>query len=233
MVFTPVSVSAFLPPPKSDSYDWSFVPRFTGDSFLELPTLKHVGKEFEIEVWFLAYRPTGMLLYNGQHPNGDGDFLSLNLVGSGNVQLRYDLGSGLANLTTPEAVTLGTWHVAKISRNGPRGRIQLDEGEVVSGSSHKPLTELNLEMPLYIGGYRLVLYSPISHFQTAQSRLPCLLVNDNVVKRPISVVITVFHCMWLSSYSPFLEKCFSLSVTAMLLRRRRRPSKLPRLSKVF
>jgi hypothetical protein len=53
-----------------------------------------------------------------QNSNGNGDFLSLNLVGEGHVQVRYDLGSGPANLTTSERITPGEWHVVKISRKG-------------------------------------------------------------------------------------------------------------------
>jgi hypothetical protein len=34
------------------------------------------------------------------------------------------------------------------------GTIQLDSGKIVSGSSQTSLTELNLELPLYLGGYR-------------------------------------------------------------------------------
>lgn len=122
-------------------------------SFLELPTLRHVSKAFHIEVWFLTHRPNGMILYNGQNSNGNGDFLSINLVG-GHVQLRYDLGSGVANLTSREKVRLDDWHSVKVTRNGPHGTLQLNTGEVVSGMSHGPLTELNLELPLYLGGYR-------------------------------------------------------------------------------
>ncbi len=75
-------------------------------------------------------------------------------MSGGRVQLRYDLGSGIANLTTEEAVTPGEWHVARITRDGPRGTLQLDSGPKVEGSSKMALTELNLELPLYIGGFR-------------------------------------------------------------------------------
>ena len=70
------------------------------------------------------------------------------------VSCRYDLGSGLANLTTKEQVTLGEWHKVKLTRNGPHGTIQLDNGKVVSGTSVGHLTELNLELPLYLGGFK-------------------------------------------------------------------------------
>ena len=34
-----------------DAFEWSFVPRFHASSFAELPTLRHVGREFDIVVW--------------------------------------------------------------------------------------------------------------------------------------------------------------------------------------
>ena len=89
-----------------------------------------------------------------QASNGDGDFLALSLARGGRLQLRFDLGSGPANLTTAEAARPGRWHAARITRSGPRGTLRLDEGKVVAGSSPAPLTELNLELPLYLGGYR-------------------------------------------------------------------------------
>ena len=124
-------------------------------SYLELPTLKHVSKAFVIEIWFLTRSYDGMLLYNGQTSNGNGDFVSLNLV-NGLIQYKYDLGSGIANLTSgmKGKITLNEWHSVKITRNGPHGTLQVDGGAVVSGSSPAALTELNLETPLYLGGFK-------------------------------------------------------------------------------
>ena len=66
-----------------------------------------------------------MLLYNGQTSNGNGDFVSLNLVG-GHLQFRYDLGSGMANITSgPGLVETDKWHRVKITRNGPHGTLQV------------------------------------------------------------------------------------------------------------
>eukprot|EP00094_Tigriopus_californicus_P000322 TCALIF_00311-PA protein Name:"Similar to Agrn Agrin (Mus musculus)" AED:0.20 eAED:0.20 QI:0/0.36/0.34/0.86/1/1/23/48/1678 len=160
-----------------------FVPRFSGNSFLELPTLRHVGKSFQIEVWFLSLKPEGMLLYNGQNSNGHGDFLSLNLVDS-HVQMRYDLGSGLANLTTLEQITLGEWHAVKITRNGPHGTIQLDQGSLVSGASFAPLTELNLELPLFLGGFRFSysLSRESGIFSGLDGAIQRLIVNGNLME---------------------------------------------------
>ena len=122
-----------------------------------MSNLTHI-REFDIEVWFLAYDPEAeggqLILYNGQRPNGDGDFLALTLARGGRLRLRFDLGSGPAELTTAEAAVPGRWHAARLTRAGPRGTLRLDEGKVVEGSAPAPLTELNLELPLYLGGYR-------------------------------------------------------------------------------
>ncbi|XP_023317624.1 agrin-like isoform X1 [Trichogramma pretiosum] len=129
------------------------IPEMHGDGFLELPCLEGVARTFSIELWFLTRATDGLLLYNGQLANGRGDFISLNLV-DGLLEFRYNLGSGIANITSPDPVSLDTWHSVRISRLGREGLLRLDNGTVARGFSGSPLTELNLEMPLYIGGVR-------------------------------------------------------------------------------
>ncbi|XP_033609084.1 agrin isoform X4 [Cryptotermes secundus] len=128
-----------------------FIPEFNGDSYLELPRLEGVGRAFSLEVWFLSREPDGILLYNGQLTNGKGDFISVHLV-NGYIQFQFDLGSGAANLTSPEPILLGQWHAVKVSRLNQEGVLQLDGGPPTKGTSGPPLNELNLELPLYIGG---------------------------------------------------------------------------------
>ncbi|XP_017763694.1 PREDICTED: agrin-like [Eufriesea mexicana] len=129
------------------------IPEMSGDGFLELPCLEGVAKAFSIELWFLTHASDGLLLYNGQLNNGRGDFISLNLV-HGKLEFRFNLGSGIANITSPDPVTLDTWHCVRINRLGREGVLQLDDGTVARGVSGSPLTELNLEMPLYVGGVK-------------------------------------------------------------------------------
>ncbi len=69
---------------------------------------------------------------------------------------RYDLGGGISNLTTTEKIDLNQWNLVRITRNGLKGTLQLNEGPVVKGSSFGTQTVLNLEMPLYVGGFRHV-----------------------------------------------------------------------------
>ncbi|XP_049859023.1 agrin-like [Schistocerca gregaria] len=128
-----------------------YVPEFNGSSYIKLPKLEGVGRAFSIEMWFLSQALDGMLFYNGQMANGKGDFISLELI-NGHVQFQYDLGSGPANITSDDEIVLGKWHSVKVNRQDREGTLQLDNGALTSGESGLPLVELNLELPLYIGG---------------------------------------------------------------------------------
>lgn len=76
----------------------SWSPQFNGTSYIELQPLEGLGKAFRIEIWFLTNRFSGMLLYTGQSNKAKGDFIAINLV-NGYLQFRYNLGSGIANIT--------------------------------------------------------------------------------------------------------------------------------------
>ncbi|XP_063822042.1 agrin-like isoform X2 [Ostrinia nubilalis] len=128
---------------------WS--PQFNGTSYIELPPLEGLGKAFRIEIWFLTNRFSGMLLYTGQSNNkAKGDFVAINLV-NGYLQFRYNLGSGVANITSPVPITKGRWHRARITRTGRHGSLQLDHHPTQRGHSAPPLTHLELTLPLFIG----------------------------------------------------------------------------------
>lgn len=73
-------------------------PEFNGSSFIKFPRLEGIKKKFSIEVSFMPKSSNGLILYNGQMKNGKGDFISLNLA-RGYVQFRFNLGSGIANIT--------------------------------------------------------------------------------------------------------------------------------------
>ena len=81
------------------SADDLYMPEFNGvNAYIKFPCLENVRRSFSIDIWFLTTALNGALLYNGQLHNRRGDFIAVNLV-NGYVQFRYDLGSGLANIT--------------------------------------------------------------------------------------------------------------------------------------
>lgn len=73
-------------------------PEFFRESYMEARKLENVGRAFALEVQFMSRSEDGMLLYNGQLSSGRGDFIVLNIV-KRHVQFRFNLGSGIANLT--------------------------------------------------------------------------------------------------------------------------------------
>ncbi|KAG8184137.1 hypothetical protein JTE90_008916 [Oedothorax gibbosus] len=159
-----------------------YIPDLDGTAYLELPTLPNVGQEFVIELWFLSRHKDGVLLYNGQESLGRGDFVSLNLVDR-YVQFLYDLGSGIANITSATPINIDQWHIVRATRILRRGSLQLDDGPVATGESKEPLSELNLDRPLYLGGYRhLSTVNPESGITTRfRGAFQRLVLNGEVV----------------------------------------------------
>ncbi|KAG7472748.1 hypothetical protein MATL_G00112170 [Megalops atlanticus] len=125
-----------------------FIPSFGGKSYLAFPTMK-AYHTVRIAMEFRASEMTGLLLFNGQ--NGKKDFLSLALV-SGQVQLRFNTGSGTGTLLSKVRVKPGRWHQLVVTRNRRNAVLSVD-GEVnIEGESPPGTDGLNLDTNLFIGG---------------------------------------------------------------------------------
>ncbi|KAG9332758.1 hypothetical protein JZ751_014857 [Albula glossodonta] len=98
-----------------------FIPSFGGKSYLAFPTMK-AYHTVRIAMEFRASEMTGLLLFNGQ--NGKRDFLSLALV-SGQVQLRFNTGSGTGTLISKVRVKPGRWHQLVVNRNRRNAMLSL------------------------------------------------------------------------------------------------------------
>ncbi|GFU04717.1 hypothetical protein NPIL_519981 [Nephila pilipes] len=140
----------FCDKPRKDFRNIS-IPDFVNNSYLELPTLQNIKHAFSMEMWFFARSSDGVLIYNGQKLNKKGDFITVNLA-NGYVSFIYNLGSGSANITSRNAISLNKWHTVKISRLRRQGTLKVDNETTIVGKSKPPLTELNLALPFYIGG---------------------------------------------------------------------------------
>ena len=53
---------------------------------------------------------------------------------------------------TKHPLPLNKWHSVKLTRFNRDGSLQLGNDTIVRGSAPRGLTELNLDLPLYIGG---------------------------------------------------------------------------------
>jgi hypothetical protein len=160
------------------------VPSFGGHSYLQYIGLRRTLLMFaSIEIVFRTASPDGLLLYNGYATDGTGDFISL-AVRNGSLEYRYDLGTGPAIIRSSEPITLNDWHVARLTRNGRHGSLQVDRQLPVNGSSSGAFTQLTLTLDLFVGGHRN--FDEVArNAEVDKSFTGCiqkLVINERVVK---------------------------------------------------
>ena len=81
-----------------------------------------------------------------------------------------------------ERVTLYGWHRVLVSRRGKEASIRLDDGSSNQGRSLGPLSELNLDTALFIGGLRsnLILPRDVPRLSNLQGAVQRVIVNGEV-----------------------------------------------------
>ncbi|XP_023578281.1 basement membrane-specific heparan sulfate proteoglycan core protein isoform X8 [Octodon degus] len=120
-------------------------------SYLALPALTNTHHELRLDVEFKPLEPDGILLFSGGRIGPVEDFVSLAMAG-GHLEFRYELGSGLAVLRSPEPLALGRWHRVSAERLNKDGSLRLNGGRPVLRSSPGKSQGLNLHTLLYLGG---------------------------------------------------------------------------------
>ncbi|GAB6018614.1 hypothetical protein CHUAL_000299 [Chamberlinius hualienensis] len=120
-------------------------------SYIALPTLPDAYLKFDIEISFKPETPDGLILYNGQKQDGEGDFISLGMS-RGHVEFRFDVGFGPAILRSHYPVELSQWHTVRLHRNKKEGQMIVVGQSAVNGSAAGRFQGLDLVESLYIGG---------------------------------------------------------------------------------
>ncbi|XP_045489882.1 basement membrane-specific heparan sulfate proteoglycan core protein isoform X8 [Pieris rapae] len=127
------------------------VPKFNGDGWLVLPTLKDAYMQFEIEVSFKPADPNGIILYNSQKEDGTGHYLALQLVdGVPQFTLKFDAADALVT-RGDRPLTLNAWHTIRLRRSGSKVTMDVDNTGPFSAESSIQYQTLDLYAPLYIG----------------------------------------------------------------------------------
>ncbi|XP_054273123.1 basement membrane-specific heparan sulfate proteoglycan core protein-like isoform X4 [Macrosteles quadrilineatus] len=121
------------------------------NSYLALPTLPNTYLSVSLEITFKPENPNGLILYNGQHPDGKGDFISFGLR-DGIPEFRFDVGSGPGIIQGSQKLSLGEWHTVQLSRFKKDGTMYVDENQYYTGKSVGRMQGLDLTQPLYLGG---------------------------------------------------------------------------------
>ncbi|KAG1696659.1 Laminin subunit alpha [Nymphon striatum] len=80
------------------------------------------------------------------------NFLAIEMQ-DGFVQMKFDLGEGMANLSSPKRYNDGEWHKIEISRVDREAILIIDKDEVASGITPGTNDQLDVEDNIYVGGY--------------------------------------------------------------------------------
>ncbi|XP_045509969.1 basement membrane-specific heparan sulfate proteoglycan core protein isoform X5 [Colias croceus] len=127
------------------------VPKFNGDGWLTLPTLKDAYMQFEIEISFKPADPNGIILYNSQKEDGSGHYLVLELVeGVPQFTLKFDAADALVT-RGDRPLQLNAWHTVRLRRSGSKVTMDVDNTGPFSTESSVQYQILDLYAPLYIG----------------------------------------------------------------------------------
>ncbi|TGZ46957.1 Basement membrane-specific heparan sulfate proteoglycan core protein [Temnothorax longispinosus] len=129
------------------------VPNFSQapESYIAFPPLPDSYLKFNIEISFKPESYDGILLYNDESGQGNGDFIILSL-NNGYPQFKFNLGSGPAIIRADKPVTLSEWHTIKIQRNRKEGTMLVDGEGPYKVLALGRRQGLDLKEPLYIGG---------------------------------------------------------------------------------
>ncbi|XP_052742343.1 pikachurin [Bicyclus anynana] len=133
------------------------VPRFNGSSYLRLPGLGNSAQSWlDIQITLRPSSGDGLVLYDAEHPSGDGDFFSLHLRDYF-VEFAFDLGSGIALVRSAYPLEQNEWHRISVSRSGRRASLRVRRHDSAtdttrSVTSRGAARHLTLRQPMMLGG---------------------------------------------------------------------------------
>ena len=135
---------------------------------MALPTLRNSHRSLQISLEFKPEMFDGVLLYSGQEPNLDGDFISI-VINQGFVEfrlvlecfklkihvkleIRFDCGMGEGILRSDIPVILNAWNTLNIYRDGRNAWMQLNQGQQIFGHSKGLFSRITFRLETFLGG---------------------------------------------------------------------------------
>lgn len=135
------------------------MPQFSGQSYINYPSLTNTFAVTRVYLEVIPYLPTGLLLYNAQL-SFEVDYISI-LLESGEVVFSFSLGTGsVLTLRSNSTLTLNQWHSIEVYRIGQTGQLIVDDSFPVSGTATGTFTSLQLGGNLFLGGLPDITASP-------------------------------------------------------------------------
>ncbi|KAL3218301.1 hypothetical protein MRX96_005957 [Rhipicephalus microplus] len=126
-------------------------PRFSGSSYLALPTLRDAHKSMQITLQFRPETHDALLLYSGETAELQGDYFAI-LLSKGFVEFRFDCGMGPGTLRSDQPVLLNAWNTLTVYRDRWDAWMQLNSGHQVQGRSKGLFSRITLRLNVYLGG---------------------------------------------------------------------------------
>ncbi|XP_063983584.1 basement membrane-specific heparan sulfate proteoglycan core protein-like isoform X16 [Diachasmimorpha longicaudata] len=120
-------------------------------SYIALRPLHDSYGKHNIEVSFKSESYDGIIMYNAESSDGNGDYVIL-FLSEGFPEFRFNLGSGPAIIRARKPITLGEWHTVKLQRINKNGLMLVDGEGPYKGIAGGRREKLDVKEPLYIGG---------------------------------------------------------------------------------
>ena len=124
------------------------VPLFNGRSYLTYAMPSDIQDFFEIDLTVLTTQSDGLVLF-AANPNNI-DYILLKLEG-GRAVFRFNLGTGVVEISSSIAIDDGSYHLVTIGRARDLGYLIIDGSENTTASS-QAFDQLNFRSPLFVGG---------------------------------------------------------------------------------
>ena len=125
------------------------LPSFSGGSYLVFELPSDISDVTNIDIALRPNASEGIIFYSSQLMNTC--YISITLEG-GIPVLRYDLGSGAAEISGDYRIDDDQWHLISVSRNDQYGELTVDNNATYVGTSPGDHTMLMSSGLLYIGG---------------------------------------------------------------------------------
>ncbi|XP_025082607.1 basement membrane-specific heparan sulfate proteoglycan core protein-like isoform X8 [Pomacea canaliculata] len=121
------------------------------NSYMSFAPLPDVYLDLDILLSFRPESTDGLLLYNGQHTQTNGDFVCFGLSGA-IPEFRFDVGSGPAIIRGKNPLELNKWHTVHLRREKKNGTLLVNDEPPYFGEAPGRFVGMDIEKPLYIGG---------------------------------------------------------------------------------
>ena len=128
------------------------VPSFSGGSYITYPILPPALRTLSVTLVFSPVNASGLLFFTSTSETDFSDYFSLALV-SGQVEFRYNLGSGEIFIQSEREIELGTWHTVTATLSFGLGELTVDSDQLIAGASQSLFTILNTQNYVWLGGY--------------------------------------------------------------------------------